>query len=72
AACHGLDGNSASADYPRLAGQYADYVAQARADYQRGKRSDPTMRAMSAGLSKQDVQDLAAWFAAQRGLTVAR
>ena len=39
AACHGVDGNSADANNPRLAGQYPDYLAKALRDYKSGERA---------------------------------
>ena len=43
AACHGADGNSASPDFPRLAGQHRDYLAKALRDYKSGLRKNPIM-----------------------------
>ena len=66
AACHGPDGNKPSApDQPVLAGQYADYLARALSDYKSGKRNNPIMKGFAAQLSKQDIEDLAAWFSSQ-------
>ncbi len=64
-ACHGLDGNSPLSMYPRLAGQYEDYLRQALSDYQTGARRNPIMQNIAAALSAQDIADLAAWFASQ-------
>ena len=64
-ACHGLDGNSATADYPKLAGQYPDYLAKALRDYQAGRRKNPTMAAMAAPLTAKDIDNVAAYYAAQ-------
>lgn len=72
AACHGADGNSASAEFPRLAGQYESYLVRVLADYKSGRRKNPIMMGMSAALSKEDMADIAAYFAAQKGLTVVR
>lgn len=71
-ACHGLDGNSPSPEFPKLNGQYEDYLVQTLTDYQSGRRRNAIMQAMAAPLSKQDIQDLAAWFASQPGLTATR
>lgn len=68
AACHGADGNMPiSADIPRLAGQHADYLARALADYKSGARRDPVMNGQAAALSLQDIQDIAAYFHGQSG-----
>jgi len=64
-ACHGLDGNSATADYPKLAGQYPDYLAKALRDYQSGRRKNPIMAGMAAPLTPKDIDNLAAYYAAQ-------
>ncbi len=46
AACHGPDGNSQQPDYPKLAGQYRDYLEKALHDYKSGQRKNPIMAAM--------------------------
>jgi cytochrome c553 len=67
AACHGPEGNKPSApDQPVLAGQYPDYLIQALTDYKSGKRSNPIMKGFAGQLSKQDMEDLAAWFSSQQ------
>ena len=63
------DGNSKDPQYPRLAGQHANYLERALSEYQGGGRKNPIMSGFAAGLSKQDVKDVAAWFASQDGLT---
>jgi len=68
-ACHGADGNSADPQYPRLAGQHADYLAKALADYKSGARSNPIMLGFAQGLTDQDRKDVAAWFSSQSGLS---
>jgi|ERR1700674_1487479 cytochrome c553 len=68
AACHGTDGNSATGDFPKLAGQNEDYLEAALGQYKSGKRKNPIMAGMAAPLSKQDMADLAAYFASQQGL----
>lgn len=70
AACHGPDGNSPSPQFPILAGQYADYLVHALTAYQTGKRKNPIMQPMAAPLSEQDKEDLAAYYASQKGLTL--
>jgi len=68
AACHGADFNtSISADIPRLAGQYEDYVARALADYKSGARKNPVMDAQAGALSAQDIQDVAAYISSLPG-----
>jgi cytochrome c553 len=62
AACHGEDGASAAPDFPKLAGQHQDYLAKALRDYKSGARKNAIMNPMAANLSKQDINDLAAYF----------
>jgi len=67
AACHGPDGNKPSApDQPVLAGQYEDYLVRALSDYKNGRRNNAIMKGFAGQLSKQDIEDLAAWFASQQ------
>jgi cytochrome c553 len=63
AACHNMDGISTIADYPKLAGQYQDYMAKALRDYKSGVRKNPIMAGMAAGLTQTDIDDLSAYFA---------
>lgn len=72
AACHGPDGNSPLPLYPKLAGQHADYLQQALKAYKSGARKNEIMKGMAAPLSAQDIEDLAAFYASQQGLTVKR
>jgi cytochrome c553 len=67
AACHGPEGNKPSApDQPILAGQHYDYLVRSLTDYKIGRRNNPIMKGFAAQLSKQDIEDLAAWFASQK------
>lgn len=65
AACHGLDGNSQVPDYPKIGGQYPDYLAKALRDYKSGLRKNPIMSGMVAALSVRDINNLAAYYASQ-------
>ncbi len=68
AACHGADGNTPlQPDYPRIAGQHEDYLYKALRDYQSGARKNAIMGSQAANLSRQDMQDLAAYFASLPG-----
>ena len=64
-ACHGPDGNSVSPVFPRLAGQNAVYIAEQLRLFRGGIRQNPMMTAMAAGLSDEDIDNLAVFFAAQ-------
>ncbi len=66
AACHGAEGNKPTdPSQPILAGQYYDYLVRALTDYKIGRRNNPIMKGFAGQLSKQDIEDLAAWFATQ-------
>ena len=65
AACHGADGNSASADFPKLAGQHEEYLYKQLKQFKSGERPNAIMVGQVAGLSDQDMQDLAAFYASQ-------
>jgi cytochrome c553 len=64
-ACHGLDGNSPSPDFPKLGGQHPDYLAKALRDYKSGARKNPIMAGFAATLSTSDIDNLAAYYATQ-------
>jgi cytochrome c553 len=66
--CHGVDGNSTNPQFPRLAGQYPDYLMQALAEYKSGERKNPIMSGFAATLSQQDIADIAAYFASQKAV----
>lgn len=63
AACHGVDGISDNPTWPHLAGQHAEYLVKQLEDFKAGRREDPVMGPLAAGLSRQDMQDLAAYYA---------
>lgn len=65
AACHGADGNSQSPQFPKLAGQNANYLIKQLKDFKSGARKNPIMSGMAAGLSEQDMEDVAAYFSSQ-------
>lgn len=70
AACHGADGNSPVAMFPKLAGQEQDYLYHSLKAYKSGKRKNPIMGGQMANLSEVDMEDLAAYFSSQAGLVV--
>jgi len=65
--CHGVDGNSTDPQFPRLAGQHPDYIIRALDDYKSGARKNAIMSGFAASLSKQDEENVAAWFSSQNG-----
>lgn len=70
AACHGADGVSTIASFPKLAGQHRDYLYHALKDYKSGKRNNPLMAGQVQNLTDQDMLDLAMYFSRQKGLTL--
>lgn len=65
AACHGVDGNSVTPDWPMLAGQHAGYIVRQLRAFKEGERTDVTMKPFADMLSEQDMLDVAAYFEAQ-------
>jgi len=70
--CHGLDGNSPTPDYPKLGGQLPDYLAKALRDYKSGARKNAIMAGFTGTLSEQDIDNLAAFYAAQPPVVVVK
>ncbi len=66
AGCHGDTGVSASPTNPSLAGQDAQYLVAALADYKNGNRTDDTMKGMVSGLDDAARKNLAAFYANQQ------
>ncbi|WP_047552400.1 c-type cytochrome [Methylotenera sp. G11] len=66
AACHGADGNSAITLNPKLASQHPEYIEKQLTEFKSGKRANAVMSGMAAGLSEQEIKDLAAYFAAKK------
>ena len=63
AACHGATGNeSLDATYPKLAGQYPEYLTKALHDYKSGKRSNAIMKTFATPLSDADMANLGAYY----------
>jgi cytochrome c553 len=65
AACHGPAGVSATAEWPNLAGQKQAYIVKQLEAFRAGTRTNTLMSPMAKPLSDADIQDLAAYFAAQ-------
>lgn len=65
AACHGADGNSAAGAFPKLAGQNQRYLVKQLLDIQSAARAVPQMAGQLDGMSIQEIENLAAFYAAQ-------
>ncbi|ATP42652.1 c-type cytochrome [Pseudomonas kermanshahensis] len=66
-ACHNPDGNSLAPNFPKLAGQGQRYLEKQLHDIKSGKRTVLEMTGMLAAFSDQDLADIAAYFASQKG-----
>jgi cytochrome c553 len=66
-ACHGPDGNSPAPNFPKLAGQGERYLAKQMREIKDGKRVVLEMTGLLANSSDQDIADIAAYFASQKG-----
>jgi cytochrome c553 len=65
AACHGADGNAVAGEFPNLAGQTWRYLYVQLRDFKEGRRSNPVMAPLVAALSRDDMVDIANFYAAQ-------
>ena len=68
-ACHGADGKSLQPIYPNLGGQHQDYLSKTLHDFRDGSRPNAIMNGFAANLTDEDIEDIAAWYASQEGLT---
>jgi cytochrome c553 len=66
AACHGPDGNSPIPQNPSIAGQHASYLYKQLSDFKAGRRKNPIMAGIVAGLSDEDMRNVAAHYATQK------
>jgi cytochrome c553 len=66
AACHGADGNSVNPEWPKLAGQHAEYIHKQLMDYKSGRRENALMAGQVVNLDEQDMRDLGAFYARQQ------
>ena len=65
AACHGEDGNAVAPIFPNLAGQSWRYIYIQLKDYKEGRRHNDIMSPMAATLSREDMINIANYFASQ-------
>lgn len=66
AACHAVDGNSVVTLNPKLAGQHPEYLQKQLTEFKSGKRANAVMSGMAAGLTDDEMKDLAAYFSAKK------
>jgi len=76
AGCHGLPGWRTAFpevySVPMIAGQHPQYIVKALQEYRSGERSHPSMRAIAASLSDQDMANLAAYYGGQPATVAAK
>lgn len=66
--CHGAEGNAPiDPTYPKLAGQYGDYIAHSLVAYRDGKRDNALMAGQATELTDQQIADLGAYFGSRTG-----
>ena len=63
--CHGEHGNSLVSTFPKLAGQNPSYLIKQLEAFKKGTRKNPMMNTIAAGLSYDDMTDIAAYYAEQ-------
>ena len=66
--CHGVDGNSIVPTFPRIAGQYEDYLYQALKSYKNGERNNAIMTGIASTLNDDQMKKLSKYFASQQGM----
>lgn len=68
AACHGKDfASPVDPTYPKLAGQYSDYLEHALRAYQTGARKNAIMAGLAKPLSRDDIRNLSAYLSSLPG-----
>lgn len=60
--CHGMEGESASPIFPRLAGQHSEYIAKQLGDFKAGKRKSDTMVPQVEDLTSAEMKALGIFF----------
>jgi cytochrome c553 len=65
-ACHAADGNSTTAENPKLAAQHPEYLMKQLAEFKSGKRENAIMKGFAAGLSEEDMSNISHWLADQK------
>ena len=70
--CHGPTGQSSNAEFPKLAGQNADYLIRQMFNFKTRARKSHEMEKEMAGLSGNDIEDLAHYFSLQQLVPLAR
>lgn len=66
AACHAADGNSSITANPKLAQQHPEYLVKQLQEFKSGKRNNAVMKGFAAGLSDEDMKNIAYWLASKQ------
>ena len=66
--CHGADGNSMIPTFPKIAGQYQDYLYHALKSYKNGERNNAIMSGISSTLNEKQMKKLSKYFSSQKGM----
>ncbi len=72
AGCHGENGDSMVPTFPKLAGQHAIYIERQLLAFKNNTRNAPMMAPLAMGLSKDEIEDIAAFYATQKTSTNAK
>jgi cytochrome c553 len=76
AGCHGIPGWRTAYpevySVPKIGGQHPAYIVKALQAYKSGERSHPSMKAIAASLSDQDMADLAAYYGSAAAKTASK
>jgi len=68
AACHGKDFvTGIDPTYPKLAGQYPDYLEKVLRDYKSGARKNPIMNGIAKPLTHDDIRNVSAYLSGLSG-----
>lgn len=65
-ACHAADGNSTTAENPKLAAQHPEYLAKQLKEFKSGKRENAIMKGFAASLSEEEMSNISYWLADQK------
>lgn len=63
--CHGMNGESSTEQFPRLAGQHAEYTLKQLRNFKSGARKSTAMAGMVASLTDAEMKAVAEYYAKQ-------
>jgi len=69
AACHGVDGNSGTPAYPKLAQQHPEYLVKQLQEFKSDKRNNAIMKGFASALSDEDMKNIAFWVTSKKAKT---